>query len=345
MRLFGREWTRDEIERYVGDMSQIGGVTRSVLVEGPEAGVEVISFRTGTGLCFEVLPTRGMDIGSASFCGVPLAWRSGTGYVAPALYEAPGLGWLRSFAGGLLVTCGLTYMGAAGADRGTSLGLHGRAANTPASRVYADAAWQGDDYVMWARGQIREVSVFGEYLQLTRQVSTKLGTSEIVIDDTVENLAYAPQEHMLLYHMNLGYPLAGPDSRILAPTHSVMPRDEEAGRGAEQWPYFDLPTPGYAEKVYFHELSGDAGGYASVAVAAPQAMAGGLVLQLRYRVRELPYLIQWKMCGEGTYVLGLEPANALVMGRAAEREAGRLQVLGPREKRHYRLVVSVGRQR
>jgi hypothetical protein len=79
MRLFGREWRREEIERYVGDMAQLGGVTRYKLVEGAAAGVEVIEFRTGSGLRFEVLPGRGMGIGQADYRGIPLAWRSSTG--------------------------------------------------------------------------------------------------------------------------------------------------------------------------------------------------------------------------------------------------------------------------
>jgi hypothetical protein len=45
--------------------------------------------------------------------------------------------------------------------------------------------------------------------------------------------------------------------------------------------------------------------------------------------------------GYGTYVLGLEPANCHVEGRASERASGRLQHLQPGEIRAYRLEIGV----
>ena len=45
--------------------------------------------------------------------------------------------------------------------------------------------------------------------------------------------------------------------------------------------------------------------------------------------------------GEGTYVVGMEPGNALVLGRDVERESGRLQFLEPGERREYDLEIGV----
>jgi len=47
------------------------------------------------------------------------------------------------------------------------------------------------------------------------------------------------------------------------------------------------------------------------------------------------------MIGEGLYVVGLEPANCGVEGRAKERERGTLQFLEPGEKRYYNLEIGV----
>jgi hypothetical protein len=47
------------------------------------------------------------------------------------------------------------------------------------------------------------------------------------------------------------------------------------------------------------------------------------------------------MNGEGTYVVGMEPANCLVEGRDKERESGTLQFLQPGEKREYELEIGV----
>lgn len=95
--LFGRQWTRQELLTYVGDISQLGGIRLSTLADGPERGVRAADVRTGGGLNFTVLLDRGMDIGQAEYRGVPLAWVSATGPVAPAFYEPHGTGWLRTF--------------------------------------------------------------------------------------------------------------------------------------------------------------------------------------------------------------------------------------------------------
>jgi hypothetical protein len=47
------------------------------------------------------------------------------------------------------------------------------------------------------------------------------------------------------------------------------------------------------------------------------------------------------MNGEGTYVVGMEPANCLVEGRDKERERGTLQFLQPGERREYDLEIGV----
>jgi hypothetical protein len=58
-------------------------------------------------------------------------------------------------------------------------------------------------------------------------------------------------------------------------------------------------------------------------------------------MRELPRFIQWKMTGEGTYVLGLEPANCWTQGRIKERERGTLQFLDPGERREFFLQIGI----
>jgi hypothetical protein len=60
---------------FVGDVSQLGGITRSRRVGGIEDGLEVITLRSGA-LEVEVLPGRGLDLGAARFAGQSLAWLS-----------------------------------------------------------------------------------------------------------------------------------------------------------------------------------------------------------------------------------------------------------------------------
>jgi hypothetical protein len=106
MKLYGREWTRRELEARLGRIEQVGGLRRAVWTEGPEAGVEQVQVRTGAGLAYTVLPSRGLDIGLTEFGGAPLSWLSPNGEVHPAYFDDRELGWLRTAVGGLLMTCG-----------------------------------------------------------------------------------------------------------------------------------------------------------------------------------------------------------------------------------------------
>ena len=54
--------SRAVIASRVGSISQIGGLRRYRLCGGLADGVEAVDVRTGSGLCYTVLPGRGMDI-------------------------------------------------------------------------------------------------------------------------------------------------------------------------------------------------------------------------------------------------------------------------------------------
>src|SRR5579863_8909293 len=117
---------------------------------------------------------------------------SPTGPVAPAFFEPEGFGWLRGFYGGLLVTCGLTYAGPPHRDGDRELGLHGRASFTPAYDVGVVQEWRGDEFEIEIRGKIREATVFGEHVVLTRKIRTGLGRRGWTLEDEVENLGSEP---------------------------------------------------------------------------------------------------------------------------------------------------------
>ncbi|MEK6571380.1 MAG: DUF4432 family protein, partial [Bacteroidota bacterium] len=173
--LYGKSYKREELLKRVGNVSQVGGVTLCTLQDGPEAGVRAAEFRTGSGLGFVVLLDRGMDISRAEFQGASLAWRSAAGDVHPTFYEPEGLGWLRTFEGGLVTTCGLTYLGAPCVDEGRELGLHGRISHIPARSVASGGEWTGDEYTMYVEGEMRESVVFAENVLMRRRIEAKLG--------------------------------------------------------------------------------------------------------------------------------------------------------------------------
>ncbi len=296
--------------------------------------------RTGSGLDLLISPTRGLDVTRAEYKGVPLAWRSRTGDVHSAYFEPPGMGWLRGFFGGLITTCGLTYLGAPGTDREEELGIHGRISYTAARNVLVDNDWDGDDYVMRVQGRLTESTVFGNTLVLTRCISARLGEPRFFVHDSVENAGREPSPFMLLYHVNIGFPLVHRASRILLPTDHVEPRDEAAQVGREHYDRFEDPAPDYAERVYFHAMRPNSAGRVQAAVVNP-TIHDGVGVYVRYDPLELPCFTEWKMMNSDEYVVGLEPGNCLPLGRAIERSEGRLRTLEPGEVQEFHLEFGV----
>ncbi len=342
VQLYGRSWAQRELLKHVGSLSQVGGVRLIALQEGTSQGVRVAEFETGTGFAFHVLLDRGMDIGAAKFRGASLAWEASPGPAHPTYHDREGLGWLRTFHGGMVATCGLTYAGAPTVDEGEGLGLHGRVSHLPASGVWADGGWRGDEYEMWVRGRMRETVVFGENITLTRRVSAQLGESRLTIRDLVANEGFRTAPHMMLYHCNFGFPLLAEGSELLAPSGRVVARDEVAAPGLSGHARYEAPIEGYQEQVFYHDLLADEEGFVTVLLVNRGFEGGnGLGVYLRYRQAELPRFIQWKMVGEGDYVTGLEPANCGVEGRDRDRAAGTLQFLEPGEQREYLLEIGV----
>jgi galactose mutarotase-like enzyme len=336
--LFGQELSRASLKKRTGHLQQVAGIRFSELIEGREAGVRIADVRTGSGLRFQVTLDRGMDISAAEYKGMPLAWRSAAGDVHPSYFIPEGPGWLRTFPGGLLTGCGMTYLGAPCRDVDEDLGLHGRLSHLPAEGVGAAESWEGDECTFSLSGRVREWSPFRENLLLERTYRVSLGESRITIDDRVKNEGTERTPLMMLYHINPGWPLVDEGSRLLLNARSTVPRDAEAAKGAADATRFSPPQPGYREQVFFHDLVADAEGYACVLVLNPRLQAG---LYVRYRQRELPRYIEWKMMGEGTYVTGMEPANCSVMGRAAERAAGTLRFLDPGDEQRFSLEIGV----
>jgi hypothetical protein len=346
MKLFGRPWSRRELEARIGRIEQIGGLYRSTLSEGPETGVEQIQVRTGSGLSYNVHSSRGMDIGLAEFGGAALSWLSPVGVVHPAYFDSRGPGWLRTAAGGLLMTCGLSQVGSPCEEGEETLGLHGRAHHTAARQVAAEGRWEEDEYKMSIRGQIEEASLFGPHLRLTRNISSTLGMNCLAIDDEVQNLGFEPAPHMLLYHFNFGFPLMTEDTEITFPSRNVSPR--EATTKVEELESWQAPQAAYWERVYYHEdLETDQDGFTEVLIHNPHFPSvnlqtrGPVTVHVKWDTGSLPNLIQWKMPGMGMHVLGIEPANCHVEGRVAERNRGTLVMLAAGQTVRYHLNISI----
>jgi hypothetical protein len=327
--------TGAELRERIGSLAQVVRVDSFIEAEGAARGARRIRVVNGGGIEFELHPDRALDIGQFTVHGVPVAWTSPSGISAPEAYEPDGQGWLRTFGGGLLATCGLDTFGPASEDDGQVLGQHGRVGTQKATITRLDATADG----IVVEALIHQAAVFGENLVLRRRISTAAGSDTVRIDDTVTNESFADAPHMILYHMNLGWPLMDDSTTIEVPSHTVTSRDEEAESGLERRAEFGAPVPGFHEQVYLHEL--DRRSASTVVVTNP---ARGLEFSLTVSGVELPYLYQWKMQGQGHYVLGVEPANSPnIFGRAAAREAGELPFIPAGESVSYGIEFRVRR--
>ncbi|MCF7848184.1 MAG: aldose 1-epimerase family protein [Kiritimatiellales bacterium] len=334
--------TRQELKPHIGSMNQLARVRTSVLDDGKGRGIRVADVDNGTGLRFCILLDRGMDIGEASFQGVPFAYMTPVGTVHPSYFEPDGLRWLRSFGGGLLAGCGLRNVGSPETEEGMRvdgpLGLHGRLSNTPAENISVVQEWVDGTYRLSVSGVMRECSLFGENLELRRTVSTALGDNSITISDQIINCGVRPSPLMILYHINAGFPLLGAESVIEGHMLSTVPRTDDAAAGLGEWSRCQPPTEGYAEQCFYHDVEADGDGMARVTLRNPDS---GMAMEVAYSKANLPFFTQWKMMGQQEYVVGLEPANCHPDGQAAEKENGTLAVIEPDETVDCKVVITL----
>lgn len=335
--LYGRNYSPLELRQFSGDLAQLAGVRLVEYQDGKARGLHVAQVWTGSGLCFDVLLDRGMDIGAAAHSGRAMAWQYPT-LAAPAFYDSYGAGWVRTWGGGLLTTGGLTFFGQPENDNGESLGLHGRISHAPAERVSITQEWQANEYVLQLTGRVRQAVVFGENLVLTRTITTKLGGNSFTVRDTIANEGFRPAPHMILYHCNFGFPVVSPDSEILLDAESVRPRDANAKAGLGRERHFEPPAPDFLEQVFFHKPRADTAGFAQSMIRNRALNFGAY---LKWKADTLPCLTQWKVMQAGEYVCALEPASNWETSRAKLRQEGQLKLLAPGESVEYQLEFGI----
>jgi hypothetical protein len=343
--LHGETLTRRALARRVGRLEQVAGVRLATLGDGSERGVRILEFRTGTGYEFDVLVDRALDVGRCEFRGRALAWQSPTGVVGPWYAEPMGLGWFRSWGGGMLVTCGLDHTLLGGVDDAAQFhqdvrpteeyGLHGRIGFMPARLTGYGERWDRDECVLWAEGVVRQAAVFGETLELRRRIEARVGESRFAVHDEVVNVGFDPTTHMYLYHVNVGWPVVDAGAEYLMP----------AGAGAPigAYPTVDYrqitaPTAGFREECYEHSAVAEPDGAVSVAVVNRSL---GLGVYQVYDRNQFPFHTMWRMLGEGAYAVAMEPTTNRDAGRFDARQRGELTFLEPGETRRYDLEVGV----
>ncbi len=316
---------------YVGHDTQVYGVEEHRLVGGKGDGMRLFEINNGKGLELTVSPDRCGDITRLRYKGITMNYMSPCGYVAPAYYDRSEDHWLKSFTAGFLTTCGLENIGVPNVDEGESFVLHGSIANQPCDHAY----WSEEDGSLVIHALIKDETIFARKLRLDRKIIVSTTKNEFEICDTVINAGDTEQPILILYHINLGYPLLDEDSVVTIPSAEVVARNAHAADDIQNWMRIQKPTAGYVERCYFHKFA-DREGMASV--YQPKL---DTTLNIRFDVGELDSFTQWKMMGVRDYVLGLEPGNAYPDGRKAMRELGALKFLKPGESKTYRVKVEL----
>jgi len=334
-KLFGQDLSKEEIKQYYSTLNALAGVRMVELADGRARGIRAAEVWNGSGLAYTIYIDRGFDVGPASFCGKPLAWQH-PALAAPSYYEAAGIGFLRTFGGGLVATCGLTHFGPPDQSGEEPLGLHGRFSNLPAENVHSECFWEGDEYIISVYGEVRQSVLFGENILLKRKITTKLNSKSFLMEDQVINDGYRSTPHMILYHCNFGFPVVSPFSEVKINDLAAKARDEVAEVGINEWSSFSDPIKDYREQVFYHFPKADDSGFVTASIFNQKLNFGAY---LRYRSAELPALTQWKMIGPGEYVCGLEPGTNHVVRRSALIHDGTLKMLEPGETIDYSIEI------
>ncbi len=327
----------------ISTYTQLGGIETAVLDNGLSRGTRIAWINTGTGLRYKVVIDRAMDISDAFYNQHSLAWLSHSGISAPQAFSNKGTDWLKTFGGGLVTTCGLTHVGGPESDEHGERGLHGEISNTPAA---IESVIQPDPVAgkteMSITGIIKESHALGTQLELRRTISGKLGEAFIHIHDEVSNRGNTAAPHMLLYHCNLGWPLADEGARLIWngqwKARDANPKIFREGNDFRAcMPPLDEHSGG-GEEAAFIDIASDNNGEASCGLYNARL---GVAVSMRFSKDQLPWLTNWQHWGKGEYVTGLEPGTHPPIGQAGARKEDTLIYLAPGETRQYDLRLEV----
>ena len=307
--------------RYLGNPDQVYSVRRVKIEDGRAKNTTEYEVQNGGGLAYTVLADNGLDLALLSYRGINLCYLTKNGTTSPYLAETYEDGFLRYFPAGMVYTCGLLSAGSAHRDGTVWHPSHGRYHNQPAAQLCGEVV--GDRLIV--RGKVRETQLFGHALEVERTVESAIGGKELILSDTITNLTPNPEEFMLLYHCNFGYPFLDRNLKLILPEGTVSRgRTPLADARIATMCQFSDPIDNDEETVYFHEIPAK-DGYRSVRAENSEL---GIGMEMRFSAESLPVLAEWKCMRSGEYVLGLEPTNSYIMGRHGERENGTIQTIG-----------------
>lgn len=335
MSLTGAAVAWGSTRRKLGDTDQLVRVDRMQATEGMAAGSPVLIVRNPAGISFDVLLDRALDIGWADASGLPLAWTSARGRVAAVRHEPNGTGWVNTFGGGLLTTCGLASSGMPSTASGSAHGLHGRIGHTAAENVSWRIRGEADDAHIEIVGDMTEAALGSPALRLSRRIRSWIHRPVLEIEDTVTNDGFDDAGHMFRHHLNLGYPIIDEGSTIETDAKVFGSRDGGARSSLDE---ISLGVPrGPVDEEVVYARTGE---QSALTLRSPRHSA---VLRLQWSGDTFPLLLVWRDASPGVNVLGIEPSTSRDGGRDQADRDGELVILRPDEQRRYRTRIALER--
>ena len=327
-----------DILRKVGNLRQLCGVRRMTIGEGKADGQRVYQVYNAQGLEMTLVESRCLDIYDFRYKGVNIPFMSKPGLVGAAHADLHGMNFLRSIGAGMMYTCGLSNAGAPFSDNNGDHIFHGRLRFIPAENPSSFEKWENGTCIIGVQGEMRDAALFKDNLVLKRTVTTTLYGKSVTVKDTVENQGFEPQDLMLMYHLNTGYPLLDEGAEVFIPTAEIIPMNVAAKAGIESWSEITVPIDGYEENVFIHKLKHDEDNRVWAGLYNEHLQLG---ISISFDAGMLENMLQWKSMKSGDYVMGLQPANCYANGKGYEIENGSLKKIKPFEKKEFELHIGI----
>ncbi len=317
-------------------------IQQKVLHGGKQEGSKVLQITSANGLTIALSPTRGMDLLHVYGHGVRLGWDSPVKEVVnPAfinLESRNGLGWLEGF-NEMMVRCGYEWTGHPVSKDSVMYTLHGRAGNTPASKVEVSVQDKAPHEIR-IRGLLKETTFKKAKLETWTELRYIPGSDSFSIHDVLTNRSDYPHDYQIIYHSNFSAPILEKDARFIAPLKAVSPFNDYAKKGLKDWNVYGAPTKDFDEMVFNLTPLADKNGETLAALINSKGDKG---VSIAFDTHQLPLLTMWKNTDtlKQGYVTGIEPGTNYAYPVTIEKQQGRVKQLAAGQSATFSLTYSL----